>query len=471
MNDSQELWRWTATDLAHGIKTRQISSVEAVLSCLARLSAVNPAVNAVVSVQRDDALKAAEEADLAVARGEPLGVLHGVPVTTKINVDQAGLPTTNGVVAFADKIAVSDSAPVRNLRNAGAVILGRTNTPAFSMRWFTDNDLHGRTLNPWCKEVTPGGSSGGAAVSVATGMVPIAHGNDGGGSIRYPAYCTGTVGLRPSFGRIPSYNESAVVERPLAMQFVSVQGPIARNVADVRLALTALAVGDPRDPWWVPAPLAGTQAGDGLQVAVCTDPTGAGISADVEAHIRLAAMHLTDAGYRTEDADPPDVGACAVAWNDFAQGEGILTVGPQVARFGDYLAKRSFELMANRTPRHSLESHIALAASRSTYLRRWQLFMERYPLILCPVALEQALPYGVDVESDESVDRLYRSHTFLFATAFLGLPSVSIPTGLVNGIPMGVQVIGGRFREDLVLTAAEAIEHRVAPLTPTGIHW
>jgi amidase len=464
---SQDLWRWTATELAESIRARRISSREAVAASLARIDAVNPAVNAVVSVQRDAALAAADAADRAVAAGAALGPLHGVPVTTKVNVDQQGLPTTNGVVAFANRIAPSDAPVVANLRKAGAVIVGRTNTPAFSMRWFTDNDLHGRTLNPWRADRTPGGSSGGAAVSVATGMCAIAHGNDGGGSVRYPAYCTGTVGLRPSFGRIPNYNETAAaVERPMSMQLISVQGPIARTVADVRLALAAMSAPDPRDPWWVPAPLEGPDLGSSLRVAVCIDPAGVGIDASVQAHVEAAARHLRDAGYRVEPAEPPDVAAAARAWNDFAQGEARFTVAAQIAEHGDTLARRAFELMALRTPVASLAEHTQVAASRATLLRRWQLFMERYPLVLCPVAMEPALPYGVDIESEASLDRLYRSHTFLFATAFLGLPSVSVPTGLVDGVPMGVQIVGGRFREDLVLKAAQAIEAQCGHLTP-----
>src|SRR4051794_11749721 len=182
------LWRWSAVDLAHAIASRNISSREAVQSGLDRIAQVNPTLNAIVEIRAEEALATADEADAAVKAGSKLGPLHGVPVTTKVNVDQRGCATTNGVVAFRDVIATEDSPVVANLRKAGAVILGRTNTPAFSHRWFTDNDLHGTTHNPWGKGLTPGGSSGGAASAVASGMCPIAHGNDFGGSIRYPAY-------------------------------------------------------------------------------------------------------------------------------------------------------------------------------------------------------------------------------------------------------------------------------------------
>ena len=461
-----ELWRWTAGDLADAIRARRVSSRDAVRAALARIDAVNPAVNAVVSVQAERALAEADAADRAVERGEPLGPLHGVPVTTKVNVDQAGLPTTNGTIAFADLVAAEDAPVVANLRAAGAVIVGRTNTPSFSMRWYTDNDLHGRTLNPFDASRTPGGSSGGAAVSVATGMVPVGHGNDGGGSIRYPAYCTGTVGLRPSFGRVPAFNGTAAGERPLALQWVSVQGAITRTVADARLALGAMIAPDPRDPWHVPVPLHGPSTGAPPAVAVSVDPVGEGVHPVVREAVRRAAAILADAGHPVVEADPPDVAGAARAWNDLAQGEARLTVGPAIAAHGDALARRAFELMMRRTPELDVPALMRLTASRATVLRRWQLFMVRHPLVLCPVATEPALPYGVDVGDDASVDRLYRSHAWLFATAFLGLPSVSVPTGLVGGVPMGVQVIGPRFREDLVLDAAAAIERACGTLAP-----
>ena len=240
-----ELWRWDAIDLARGIRTRQISSRQAVLACLARIEQVNPRINAIVEFRSEEALAAADAADAAIARGDDVGPLHGAPVTTKVNVDQEGYATTNGVSAFRDKIAVANSPPVANWQKAGAVFIGRTNTPAFSHRWFTGNELHGETLNPRNPALTPGGSSGGAAAAVATGMGPLAHGNDYGGSIRYPAYACGVVGLRPSLGRVPAFNATVVGERPITAQLMAVQGPLARSVRDVRVGLAAMAGPDP----------------------------------------------------------------------------------------------------------------------------------------------------------------------------------------------------------------------------------
>ena len=283
-----EIWRWDAADIAHVIRTRAVSAREAVKSSLDRLDAVNPRINAVVDIIAEEALAAAAAADDAVRRGDAVGPLHGVPVTIKVNIDQKGRATTNGVVAFRDVIATADSPPVANWRKAGAIIIGRTNTPAFSWRWFTDNDLHGATRNPWHAGITPGGSSGGAAAALASGIGALAHGNDIGGSIRYPAYACGLAGIRPSFGRVPSFNPSAPEERPLSTQIMSVQGPLARRVRDLRLGLAAMAQFDARDPWWVPAPLQGPPPKRPIRVAIAADPGRAGVAPAVAAAVRQA---------------------------------------------------------------------------------------------------------------------------------------------------------------------------------------
>ena len=198
-----ELWQLEATELARLIRVGQASSREAVAACLARMDAVNDKLNAVVRRMDEEALVAADAADAARAQGNALGPLHGVPVTIKVNTDQKGHPTDNGVVAFRDLIAPDDAPVVANLRAAGAVVIGRTNVPAFSTQAFSENDLHGRTLNPRNREVTPGGSSGGAGAAVAAGIGPIAQGNDIAGSVRFPAYCCGIVGLRVGLGAFP----------------------------------------------------------------------------------------------------------------------------------------------------------------------------------------------------------------------------------------------------------------------------
>ena len=264
-----ELWEYDATDLARLIRTGQASAREAVDSVLARLDKVNPAINAVVRTLHDEARAAADTADAARARGHALGPLHGVPVTIKINIDVAGQPTDNGVTPLKDFIAQEDSPVAANFKYAGAITIGRTNAPAFSMRIYSDNALHGRTLNPLDPTVTPGGSSGGAGAATATGIGAIAHGNDIGGSVRIPAYCNGVVGLRTGFARIPSFNPTAAkAGRPVGAVIMAVQGPHTRTVRDARLALEVMARGDRRDWRWNDVPMVGPPPARPIRVAI-----------------------------------------------------------------------------------------------------------------------------------------------------------------------------------------------------------
>ena len=460
------LWRWPAHRLAAAIRSGAISAQEAVASSLARVAEVNPRLNAVVDVMADEALAAARAADAARRRGDVLGLLHGVPVTVKVNVDVAGRATTNGVVAYRDNIASDDSPVVANLRRAGAVIIGRTNTPAFSVRWFTDNALHGRTLNPWSAAHTPGGSSGGASSAVAAGLGAIAHGNDLAGSVRYPAYCTGVVGLRPSFGRVPAFLPSAQAERPLAMAMMSVQGPLAREVADVRLALQAMSAGDARDPWWVPAPLTGPAPARPLRVAMTVGCNGQPADPAVVAAVRQAGAWLADAGYSVEETEPPSLAEAHELWNRMGNDEARRFMWPAIEAHGDEGVRRSFGWMLGASPVLDHTDHLLALAKRSTLVRRWQLFLERYPLVLTPVSGEPPFTWGRDVDSAESMAAVLRAQEPQFAVPVLGLPAVSVPTGLAGAVPMGVQLIGPRFREDLVLDAAAVIEARQPPMTP-----
>lgn len=465
----RELWRWDAVELAAAIRSRKISSREAVQSVLGRLDAVNPALNAVTVVLADQALAAADAADALVKRGDALGPLHGVPVTIKENIDQEGQATTNGVVAFKDVIAKTDSPPVANWRRAGAVIIGRTNTPAFSVRWHTDNALRGRTFNPWARERTPGGSSGGAAAALASGMAPLAHGNDLGGSVRYPAYCCGVAGIRPTLGRVPAYNPTATEERPPGLQLMSVQGPLARRVRDVRLGLLAMATRDPRDPWWVPAPLEGPAPQRPIRVALSVDPSKQGVHPDVAAAVRAAGTALSEAGYAVEEVDPPDVAGVADCWGALIGSETRHVTLPHILKHGDAGVIRSVQLLLELSVDPDLEGYMKLVAQRSAHLRAWMLFFERYPLVVGPVSTEPPFTVGFDVESAQRTGEVMRAQRLLVAVNLLGLPAVSVPTGLWGGLPLGVQVIGARYREDLCLDAAEVIEAQrgsPAPIDP-----
>ncbi len=461
---SDALWSWSAQRLAAAIRHGAASAREAVTSSLERVQAVNPTLNAIVDPMADEAMAAADAADAARRRGDVLGPLHGVPATVKVNVDCQGRATTNGVVAFKDNRATEDSPVVANLRRAGAVIIGRTNTPAFSVRWFTDNALHGRTLNPWSRAHTPGGSSGGASAAVAAGMGAIAHGNDLAGSVRYPAYCTGVAGLRPSFGRVPAYLASAKDERPISMAMMSVQGPLARHVADLRLALQVMSAGDARDPWWVPAPLTGPALP--RRVALSVNCQGVPADPPVVAAVRQAGAWLADAGYTVEEVEPPSLSEAQELWKLIANDEARKFMWPAIEQLGDDGVRKSFGWMLADSPVLDHAAHLKAFAKRATLLRRWQLFLEKYPLVLCPVSGEPPFRWGLDEQDEATMQRVIRAQESQFAVPVLGLPALSVPTGMAGPVPMGVQLIGPRFREDLLFDAAEVIEARCPPITP-----
>ena len=453
-----EIWNWDAVAIARGVRTRRISSREAVLACLKRIDEVNPRVNAVVETRSEEALEAADAADAAVARGDELGPLHGVPVTTKVNVDQAGYATTNGVVAFRDTIADQDSPPVANWRRAGAVFVGRTNTPAFSHRWFTGNDLHGETLNPHNRNLTPGGSSGGAAAALASGMAPLAHGNDYGGSIRYPAYACGVVGLRPSLGRVPAFNGTVRQERPITAQLMSVQGPLARSVRDARLGLAAMCGPDARDPWWSPAPLVGPAPPRPIRVAVSADPFGRGVEPGVAGAVMAAAKWLAAAGYAVEEVPLPCMTEAADLWQLLVMHDGKRSLLAPGMEHGDEAFRSTFAGMLDHAPEATFDSYLLGLERRSTLRREWLQFLERYPLALLPVSMEPPFARGLDLEGSAAMARIMRAQEPLFVFATLGLACLSVPTTVAAGIPLAVQLVATRFREDLCLDAAEVIE-------------
>jgi amidase len=363
-------------------------------------------------------------------------------------------------------IATTDSPPVAAWKRAGAIIAGRTNTPAFSLRWHTDNDLRGRTFNPWHRDRTPGGSSGGAAAAIATGIAPLAHGNDLGGSVRYPAYCCGIAGIRPTLGRVAAYNATVTEERPAGMQIMSVQGPLARRVADVRLGLAAMSVRDARDPWWVPAPLEGAPVARPIRVALTVDPARQGVHPDVANAVRAAGAALADAGYAVEEIEPPDVAAVAACWSAVVVNEMRHVTQPYIRRHGGSDINRSLDFTLAGTPDVDLIGYMKALGARTRHVRDWMAFLERYPLVVGPVSTEPPFEVGFDTTSQKRMDEVYRAQRLLIAVNLLGLPATAVPVGRTGNIPLGVQVIASRYREDLTLDAAEVIEARHGLSTP-----
>ena len=249
----KDLWKINGYEISDLLNKKEVSAAEICNNLIEHIEKINPKINAIVVETFEDAKKQAKILDKKIMEGENIGTLAGVPITIKVNTDQIGYPSTNGLRIQKDLIAKKDSPVVKNLRNSDALMLGKTNTPAFSIHWFTRNSLHGHTLNPHNKNITPGGSSGGAAAATAAGMGAIGHGTDIAGSIRYPAYACGIHGLRPSIGRVPMINYTTP-DRHIGGQIMAVSGPLARSIKDLELALKVMSRENYDDPWWTPLP-------------------------------------------------------------------------------------------------------------------------------------------------------------------------------------------------------------------------
>lgn len=453
-----EIWRWRAVDIATQVRVRSVSCVEVLKAFQRRIDSVNPQLNAIVHDDRERALETARRADVLL-RSAPheAGILHGVPLTVKLNVDVAGEATTNGNPAYADRIAEADSSVVVNLRSAGANIIGRSNVPPFSFRWFTENPLYGRTLNPWRADITSGGSSGGAAVSVATGMCALAHGTDIAGSIRYPAYVNGVVGLRTTPGRVPAYHPT-VGQRFFGHQAMSAQGPMARSVADVLLGLRAMTAADTRDPTWVDARLEHADDLSAVKVALVDEVPGATVSAEIKTALREAADALAEAGYLIERAHPPEIEQCVDVWQSIVMTEVRLGMISAADSMEDPDIKRSIHNMADCAPIVDLEGYVRALARRDELRRKWNKFLGRYPIVLLPVSCRPPQPWGADLGTIEEMRELIAAQSPMIATAALGLPGISVPMGLSVGLPVGVQLVADSFRELRLLAAASFIE-------------
>jgi amidase len=365
---------------------------------------------------------------------------------------------------MAAAIPAVDAPHVGQLRAAGGIPFARTNLPDFGLRWHTDNELRGATVNPWDAGRTAGGSSGGEAAALATGMTPLGLGNDYGGSLRWPSQCNGTAALKPGLGRIAEASSLAPEDPPMTIQLFAVQGPMARHVRDLRLAFENMLAPDSRDPWYAPAPFTGPPAP--RRVALTVDPGGEGVDPDVAAGVRRAAEALKDAGYEVVEVDPPDVSAARDLWAKQVMTEVALGFKPLLAQIGGKDANAFLETSISVVPDLDLAGYMHSFAARLTLARAWSTFLAEYPLILGPVSTAQPFPVGFDLAGPDEVMQLLRSKRLIVALNLLGLPAVVVPTGVAQGLPQAVEVIGANFREDLCLEAAEAIEERLGVITP-----
>lgn len=450
-----DLWQLSAVDIATAIRSREVSATEVTRAHLDRLDAVNPAINAVVQDCAAEAMDAAAALDARLAAGEDPGPMAGVPVTTKVNVDQRGHATTNGLRLQEGLVAERDSPVVANLRRAGAIIVGRTNAPTLSLRWFTKNDLHGQTLNPRNAAITPGGSSGGASAAVASGICAVGHGTDIAGSIRYPAYACGLHGLRPSLGRVPAYNATAA-DRFIGAQLMAVSGPLARTVADVALAFRAMAAPDASDPWHMPAPFEGGPYA--RRAALCLSPDDMAVDAANRDALVLAARRLEQAGWTVEEVPCPPLRQAAEINGLLWMAETGFAAGDALAREGEPDAQFVYRQMVRAAGPIELETVMRALQARAGLIRQWALFLDRYPLVLCPVSGEVPFDQQRDVQSEADFARVHEAQLTQRGLPVLGLPAMSLATGYADGRPVGVQLVAGRFREDVVLEAARVLE-------------
>ncbi len=459
-----ELWKKPAAEIAQLIRLGAVSAVEVTRDALARLDAVNPAINAVVQFMPEEALAAAKATDEAVARGDRLPSLAGVPITIKVNTDQKGFATTNGLRLQKDLVAEEDNPVVANLRSAGAIIIGRTNTPAFSIRWFCRNSLHGHTKNPLNPAITPGGSSGGAAAATAAGIGCIGHGTDIGGSVRYPAYACGLHGLRPTLGRVPAVNFTGA-DRHIGGQLMAVSGLVARTIGDVRLGFEAMAAQDLRDPWWVP--VATTLPEQPRRAALTIAPEGMKVASAVQTALRDAAARLTRAGWQVDEVECPPFREPALLQAQLWLAEFRRTAGEAVTNEADPDAVFVYAQMERLCPEPDMNGILDALQRRATLVREWQAFLNKYPVLLCPVSGELPFPDLMDVESPEAFDRAMEAQLTQVGLPLMSLPALTVSTAMTEGnIPVGVQLVGGRYREDTLLAAGEAIEAGGVPALP-----
>ncbi len=464
MTQSSSLCAKGAAELARLIVVGDVKSVEVVEAYLDRIADVNPSINAVTVTLADEARAAAAVVDRSVAAGRPLGPLAGVPFTVKENIDLAGSATTWGVAAFAKQIATADAPMVARLRDAGAIPLARTNLPDWAFRWDVESSNAGRTLNPWDATRTPGGTSGGEAAALASGMTPLGLGNDLGGSLRVPAQMCGIATIRPSRGRVANAAVTQPWPEPISFQMTNCQGPMARKVADLRLALEIISAPDASDPRWVPVPLRGTAARRLIRVAVIRDPASAGIDPHVRAGIDRAAGWLADAGYEVVDIEPPQIGKVAQAWFDAIWADvGAMWPGMRPITGSGEIGFVEACLAAGVFKPVDQSAQRAVWAEIYQHSAAWNVFFQDYPVVLSPVCCER--PWMIN-DDHTRVAEIARAMRMVVAVNILGLPGCAVPVGCDDGLPQGVQLIGARFSEDLLLDAAQAIEDRAPVLTP-----
>ena len=459
------LCKKSASELAELVRSKEASSKEIVEAHFNRIKEVNPGINAITLTLEESALKLADEADSAVEedRKRPF---HGVPFTIKENIDFMGTPTTNGIPLLAESMPPRNAPIVDRMLGAGAIPIGRTNLPEMGMRLDTDNPLRGRTFNPWNKALTPGGSSGGEAASIATGMSPFGLGNDIGGSLRNPAYCCGIASLNPSIGRIPFVNSiEGFIDMGISGAFLS-DGPMARSVEDLRTGLSIMAGRHIDDPQSVNTPLSGPIP-EKPKAALVKEIANFNLPDATKREIDKAGAILSNSGWSIEEVEAPEVERVYEIWGTVLN-SGMLDAMPEEV----FKPETAAYLHRFAEPFLSNDLNLDQALIERRRLRRlWSAFLTDYQVCIGPTWANLPWPIDTDLDPEKGIDTLRQSFSFIAPGNCLGLPSVALPMGVDNGIPTGVQIYSELYREDLCLLAAELIQKEApcpTPIDPVG---
>ena len=455
------LYQHSALELARRVRDGEVSCREVVEAHIARIEALNGRLGAVAIVLGDAARAAADAAD----RGPSRGPLHGVPFTVKVTLDCLGSPTTLGMPALRDALPYADAPAVERLRAAGALLIGRTNSSELALRLCTVSPLHGRTLNPFDPRLTIGGSGGGDACAVATGMTPLGLGIDMGGSLRIPAHCAGVATLKPTTGRVPHAASLEPRDHGMAAQAMLAVGPTARTVADLRLSLGLLSGRSPLDPRSVDVPLEGPPRA--RRAALFTRLSGSPLAPALLRPIERAGALLRAAGWEVDAAEPPelervgDVFVKLLATDLEPQLPGLMHVA------SDSLLSHLERLV--RSARLHETSSYRLHAERSRLGRAWSRFFSDFPVLVGPTWGRPVWPIDSDLSPMGGIELLRDTTRFVLPGNALGLPCLTLPMGLDDGLPSSVSLHADLWREDLCLAAAEVLEAGVgacAPLDP-----
>ncbi len=454
----KQLWQRSAIELARGIRSGNFSSEDVVTAHLERIEAINHKLGAITVVLADSALEAARLAD----QQAPAGPLHGVPFTIKENIDCVGSPTTDGVPALAEAMPHMDSPTVERMKAAGAIPLGRTNLPELALRISTDNPLRGRTYNPFNADRVAGGSSGGEASAIATGMSPLGLGNDIGGSLRNPAYCCGITALKPTVGRIPQARCLPPSDNPgLASQIMAVEGPMARHVGDLRLAYEVLSGRHWRDPVSVDSPLYGSPP-QARRAALVTEIPGITLSDIQTNEIKRAGASLAAAGWHVEAATPPELEAVTEMWARIL----AMEFSPLTDQFSMVMTKPAVDFIRGLCDKYEPALPQSVVHSERWRLgRAWSQFFADYPVVIGPTWTDIPFLHDADIEPgglEMAIDIL----RFITPANLLGLPAVPVPMGIHEGMPTGIQILADQWREDIVFQAAEIVEAAAGQITP-----